>query len=243
MSKPPLFSLAEPLLDRCEPSPTALLDWLRSRIEDDMLEEIARADYGWAANEHLAALRRIRDEGTVFTPMKIVPAGEVLSLVRWSEPDDPTRTNESHGARGHLLRLFCCAALARAGVEPMNQTHSNYGLQNTTIVQLLRSALALGPEAGTPSLRFLAWCALQEGTADEEYPFLALSIMLLATSLRHHEADGVWLWQLSDWVIGVEAVARSRTQFWRDTWDTRWLLGLGYDERSPLKEMGQPGKP
>jgi hypothetical protein len=119
----------------------------------------------------------------------------------------------------------------------MNQTHSNYGLQNTTIVQLLRSALALGPEAGTPALRFLAWCALQEGTADEEYPFLALSIMLLATSLRHHEADGVWLWQLSDWVIGVEAVARSRTQFWRDTWDTRWLLGLGYDEHSPLKEM------
>jgi hypothetical protein len=202
-----------------------------------MLEEIAAADYGQNVREHLAALRSIRDEGVVFAPMLAVPAGEVLALVRWSEPDGPAWSPGGHGVRGHLLRAFCCAALIRAGVEPINQTHSNYPLHDATIVQLIRSTLALSPEASTAALRVLAWCTLQDCATDETYAFLALGILLLATSLTHDESDGQWLRQLSDWVIAIEAVARSRTQLWRDTWDTRWLLGLEYHDRSPLKEV------
>ena len=49
-----------------------------------MLEEIAAADYGWKAQECLAALRQIRPRGVVPLPLSS-ELQEVLELIRWSQ--------------------------------------------------------------------------------------------------------------------------------------------------------------
>lgn len=55
-----------PALTRAFPPATdALLDLLRARIDDEMLEDISRADYGEDAENHLRVLRGIRDSGRI----------------------------------------------------------------------------------------------------------------------------------------------------------------------------------
>jgi hypothetical protein len=65
-----------------------LLAQLASALAVDDLGEIVPADYGQDVEEHLVALRRICATREVPSPMPWRP-GEVLELIRWSEPEDP----------------------------------------------------------------------------------------------------------------------------------------------------------
>jgi hypothetical protein len=51
------------LLDRFEPDGDVLLRAIAAHVTDEMLECISKADYGSDADEHLAALRQLRDTG------------------------------------------------------------------------------------------------------------------------------------------------------------------------------------
>jgi hypothetical protein len=53
--------LIEELLNRFEPESDGLLREISKHIDDEMLMEIARADYGEEQDDHLAALRKLRD--------------------------------------------------------------------------------------------------------------------------------------------------------------------------------------
>ncbi|MEN9937623.1 MAG: hypothetical protein RLZZ387_4202 [Chloroflexota bacterium] len=103
MSDAPLDDRVRDLLLALGPGCDALLCWLRPRVDDAMLLEIAGADYGMDADAHLAALRRIRDEGLFAVQIGWEPK-EVLELIRWSEPENPAwKTGSTGDAAGDRL--------------------------------------------------------------------------------------------------------------------------------------------
>ncbi len=79
-------SMIAELLNRFEPEPEGLLRAISRNIDDEALLCISDADNGDDAVEHFVALERIRDESIFPISMGWVP-GEVLELIRWSEPD------------------------------------------------------------------------------------------------------------------------------------------------------------
>jgi hypothetical protein len=216
------------LLTRFNPSASALQLWLRARVDDAMLQEIALADYGQQADINLLALRHFRDDGVILSPARHGGwhAVEVLELVRWSEPDDPTWKPGRTGIGGHLMRAFCCAVLLRAAAEP--QAVGHFGGESETVIQLIASALTLGRDAAEGALRLLCWRMLVLPVEDEDGPFFATGILLLAAALHRAAAEGPLLRRLSEWVLAEEGRARAwRAEAWHDT-PERWLFGLTY---------------
>ncbi len=140
--------------ERFGADPNALFDVLLPLITDDMLIEIASADYGWRGDEHLGHLMQFRDRRTI--PILGMCPGEVLELKRWSEPDQPDRKPSSPGKRGHLLRAFSCAVLLRAYERPEN--HGRWLSFNETSIQLALSLNVLGGPLDLAGGRFFAWC-------------------------------------------------------------------------------------
>lgn len=97
--------------DRIERSFKTLVE---SLTHDD-LKEIAHADYGQEATEHLHQLVQIKDFSSIPVPMEWNPK-EVLSLYGWSEPSPAlsyVRTKAFHNRRA-----FCCIALLVASTHP-----------------------------------------------------------------------------------------------------------------------------
>jgi hypothetical protein len=199
------------------------MDWLCPQIDDPMLEEIAAADYGYRADEYLAALRLIRDDRHLHDHVAGVPL-EVLELVRWSQPDDPAWQPGGHGQRGHLMRLFCCAVLlALADDMQLRQ----YVDEEPTLRQLVASAITLGEPAVEAVLPLICWRLPTLPTTTEDRPFFAMSILLLAAARFRDDNDGPLLHELCRWVIDEEdrfrAVAETPSLL-REA----WLLGLKF---------------
>ena len=149
-----MAEINDDLLAILDPSPDALLDLLRGRVDDAMLQEIAAADYGMEADTHLRELRRIRDTGRVPVRFDWCPK-EVLDLTRWSEPGELSGVGDDAVLREHLKRAFCCAALLRGSCEPGN-ADVDFGCESDTLVQALASACVLGPEIARAALQFVA---------------------------------------------------------------------------------------
>jgi len=61
--------MIETFLESLHPDQHVLFHAIARHITDDMLDEISRADYGQDAEEHLFALRRLRDTGNFVEPM------------------------------------------------------------------------------------------------------------------------------------------------------------------------------
>jgi hypothetical protein len=167
--------------EHIQPSKDALLDLAFQQVDDSMLREIALADYGADAAAHLQALLAIK-HGQVPAPMKWEPR-EVLELTRYSEPEDPTSKHESDGKRKHWMRLLSCAILIRAASEPENFGY--FIAEDYTIIQLVDSALKLGPTTSLAALQFLCWCIEYRNLDDwnQDRPYFAVAIMLLAVLL------------------------------------------------------------
>jgi hypothetical protein len=156
------------LLNRFEPESEGLLREISKHISDDMLREIAAADYGQGIEKHLAALRQVRDTGAFPEKMYWYPM-EVLELIRWSEPEDPDWKPGRAGEFGHWMRAFSCAAILRAEHEPYNNLYNN-GCTDSTIIQLIRSLRALPVDFNPQAVKHLAWLLLRpdpEGRNDQ----------------------------------------------------------------------------
>jgi hypothetical protein len=110
--------MSDDLLARLDPTDEPLFALLFQHVDDAMLAEISRADFGYDADIHLEALRRIR-EGAIPVPMPWNP-GQVLGLMQWMEPDDSASKDIQIGIRGHWIRLFACTVLIRASIELQN---------------------------------------------------------------------------------------------------------------------------
>lgn len=221
-----MATLPPELAEAFPPSPDALLDLLRPRVDDGMLREIAQADYGMDEDAHLAALLPIRDSGAILAPMGWEPK-EVLELIRWSQPEDPEWKPGSTGTRGHLMRAFACAALLRAAAEPASLGY--FDGENSTLAQLLESALELGGELPEAAARFLAWRTPRMG-AQEERPFFAFGLLVLTVLLREGRlADGA-LAEAADWVVEEEAEDRAAPGACLPPNSDGWLLGLTWHD-------------
>ncbi|QDT37065.1 hypothetical protein [Stratiformator vulcanicus] len=180
------------LLEQFNPSPEPLHRLVVQHTDSEMLREIARADYGMDADAHLKALRRIA-KGEILAPMEWEPL-EVLQLIRYSVPEDRTWSPGGHGERGHWMRLFCCTALIRADVEPDND---GYDLgSDCSVIQLIDSALKLGPQTSDAALRLLLWRLTRaEGDLYRE-PIYALGSLMLII-VKNQESPAAWHFLIS----------------------------------------------
>jgi hypothetical protein len=217
-------------LDYLEPSDRPLLDLVFGQIDDAMLLEIARCDYGDDVEIHLAALHQIRAKN-IPVPLKWHP-GEVLSLTSWTEWDSLS----SHSTRNHWMRLFACTVLIWASLEPENYVYQvgdgNHSEgEDSTIIQLIDSALYLGDDVATAALKFLGWrmqSQLDRALIDEDFgecSCYSVAMLLLCVSLDRCNLEIIsFLISIAycnhEYIpISKEINDCQRSQKWRDTID------------------------
>jgi hypothetical protein len=147
------------LLKRFEPDGDVLLRAVSAHVTDEMLECISLADYGCDCDAHLAALRQLRDAGSLPQNPGWVPM-EVLELIRWSEPENPEWKPGRTGEFGHWMRAFSCAAILRAEHAPWNY-HYNDGCTDSTTIQVVLSLDALPVDLNREAARNFAWLLLR----------------------------------------------------------------------------------
>ena len=172
-----------------------------------MLEEIARADYGFEADELIVELRGIRDEGIVPDRMRGMLV-EVLELTRFSNPEKPNLPPFEpgpNGPRGHQTRLFACAVLLRAAAEPQNQ--GIYNSQDSTVAQCVASAKVLGEEMSEATACFLTWVLLRKESCPKPLLF-ALALLVLAIRLRSGRLAEPELGTIAEWALAQELLER-----------------------------------
>jgi hypothetical protein len=154
------------LLNRFEPDADVLLRDIASHIDDKLLYWISVADYGQRQDEHMVALRQVRDTGTFPEEMHWCPM-EVFELIRWSQPENPERLPDDQS--GHWMQAFSCAAILRAEHEPYNYYY-NDSSTDTTVIQLIWSLRALPVDFSAQAIRHLSWLLLHsepEGQNDQ----------------------------------------------------------------------------
>lgn len=217
------------LIEAFPPDGDALLSTSAKLITGDMLEEISRADYGMDADAHLAALRAIRDEARLPSPLRWEPK-EVLALVRWSQPDDPNWKPGSTGQRGHIMRAFCCSALLRAAADPSNDGF--FDGENQTLIQLIDSALFLNRGLPEAAGRFLTWRLPQLRSDDPERPFFAFGLVAIALLLNPRSPKPSDIDALISFVEGAEAEARDLMRVRPPNMiEDSFLAGTFFDQR------------
>jgi hypothetical protein len=187
------------LLNRFEPESEGLLREISKHISDDMLREIAAADYGQDIEKHLVAVRQIRDTGT-FPPIMYWYPMEVLELIRWSEPENPDWKPGRTGEFGHWMRAFSCAAILRATREPWN-FGDGLATEETTS-HLILSLRALPVDFTQQAVQFLAWLLLNSEPEGKDNQVCAYGIGLLWFALQLvPPAPDETLVSLAQWVV------------------------------------------
>jgi hypothetical protein len=219
-------------LDCLEPSDRPLLDLMVEHIDDAMLLEIARYDYGDDVEIHLAALHQIRAKN-IPVPLKWHP-GEVLCLTRWTELDSLKTQDGGIFTRKHWMQLFACTALIWVSLDREDDENrvehwTHIEDENSTIIQFLDSALYLGDDVSIAALKFLGW-RLQSQIAliDEDFgscSCYAAAMLLLCVSLNRCDPEIVsFLISMAYcnneyWPLSKEIDECQLSQKWRDTID------------------------
>jgi hypothetical protein len=189
------------------PSPDLLLDCARRDIDAGILMDIAMADYGYKANEALAELRPICDQGIIPAPMGFL-ASEALTLTRWCDPENPESPPFAPGPtgrRGHQARLFACAVLLRAVAQPANANVDN--VEEATLAQCLASAKVLGEEFSEAIARFLTW-RLPNLPIGYDRVYFAVGLLVLAIRLSSGRFGEPELAAAAEFVLSEEAAFR-----------------------------------
>jgi hypothetical protein len=188
------------LLRKFEPDGDVLLRAIAAHVTDEMLECISMADYGCDCEHHLAALRQLRDSGTLPDNPGWVPM-EVLELIRWSEPENPGWKPGRTGEFGHWMRAFSCAAILRAEHEPWDY-HYNDGSTDSTTIQLVLSLDALPVDLKREAARNFAWLILKSDPDGENDSIREYGVALLwfALQLGSAVADEDLI-ALAEWVV------------------------------------------
>ena len=177
--------MIQAFLSSLAPNLEQLLVEVSKHISDDMLLEIALADYGLEQKMHLARLRHLRDHGTFVEPMYWYPC-EVLELIRNSNPAG------SNDIRGHRVRVFACAALLRSKEAPWNKG-GDCGTTSYNLVRLLKSIRELPPDFTRYAIQLLAWIMLHsdlEGQ-DEQAVYCGVGLLWLVLHFDAPPPDDV----------------------------------------------------
>lgn len=197
------MAFPELLMARFPPSARRLFELTERNVDDGMLLDIARADYGHMAEEAFADLRLIRDTGDIPSPMPGY-LGEVLELTRWCRPDRPNPPPFEPGPtgeRGHHTRLFACAVLLLAA----SQRRYNDLSDDSTMAIGLISAGVLGDEFSEAVGCAASWQYLNDA-GDPEFSAIALLTVALRTqSRRFTESD---INAIATWTLEQETPRR-----------------------------------
>lgn len=219
------------------PNADELLRRVSHHVDNALLDVIATADYrGRDAEEHLAHLRQIRDQGLFAVPMRWCPR-EVLELIRWSQPEDPSWKPGLPGEPGHWMRAFACAALLKAAADAGNEELR--GGWNQTLIQLIGSLRAVAPELYEPAAAFLAWLISQVEAVDgiEELGFLLVGLLWLALHLPIPLPEDVVV------ALCERITAEAQRAYEEDCGPKpeRWLLGTTYydGQHEDWERLGQ----
>ena len=185
-------------LSRLEPEAEVLLRDISKHIDDEMLEEIAAADYGGDIEKHFAALKQIRDTG-LFPEMMCWFPGEVLELYRYRWIEN-TETSQGRFEFENWARAFCCAALLRATREPWNYG-DGIGTDKTTI-HLILSLRALPVDFTGQAVSFFAWLLANSEPEGGDDQVCAYGIAVLWFALhRTPPVEDETLICLVNWII------------------------------------------
>jgi hypothetical protein len=205
------------------PSPDRLLDVARKPIDDMMLNEIAKADFGDPDGLVLAQLRAIRDTGII--PARIDQVQTQLSMTTHCYEERPDILRLRAGRCGHQIALFSYAVLLRAAAVPHCEGELGSRSQDA-LGQCLEHAMALGNEAIAAAARFLTWrssSVIQMGPSGpfgwDEWPLLsALGLLILAAHQRSGWITESVLGNTAEWVLAEEQLlaqqARAEHYWW-----------------------------
>lgn len=203
-SNPKLARLLAPL----DPAELALRNWVAPQLSASMVDEIARGDYSVDVDEHRRAIEELLRVRRLPGELSWHPA-EVLSLARSyglsGSPSDPETAR-----RGHLIRLFSCVVLVRAGDgSPVN-----------SLTPLVESAIELGPQSVDAAGSYLAWCRLHEPgdwRADSSArPFLTLSLVMLSALLPDGRSAQLLPGLISTFVDDLSAALADEDLLWTE---------------------------
>jgi hypothetical protein len=141
-------------------------------------------------------------------------------LERWEEP-------EGDATKGHLKRLFACTILLRnvafvSNAEWDREIEFFIAISAATIIQLVRSSVALGGEVPRRAMRFLLWVHAKQGHPILR-PFVSFGVLLLQV-----QEGPTNLPETCAWVEEDERLARE--QLGDDVHSPKWLVGLNYQE-------------
>lgn len=164
------------------PMSRSLEKLLARNFDDEMLREIANADYGESVDEHLSAIETARS-GSFTVPLEWEPL-EVLELVRWSEPADKLENGVliRKSVREHWMRLICCTVLLKTSSKPEN--HEKILSEDSTIIQFVRSAIALGDKTILAAIEFIEWLT---DKSHLDCPFCPVALVILELSLKNRD--------------------------------------------------------
>lgn len=198
------------LLAIAAPSETALLDFARapSRVSREMIHEIAANDHGEDTDIHeLAILKQIAPKPT----LGLLPwhPREVLELQRWSEPERAYLDSPPEGPRGHFKRLFACTILLRNAAYVTSREYDEEDFIATSaasVIQLVRSCIALGSQASRFGIGFLLWLHGKQSHPLLR-PFVSFGVLLLQI---HQDLSGTTLPLTCAWVESEENSAREQ---------------------------------
>jgi len=191
--------LPQIVIETFPPNRLGWLEVIRPAIDDSMLREIAEGDYGDRADAHQAALRPIRDHGRLPERFEWAP-GEVLELIRYSDPTDLSWKPGRSGLEGQRMRGFACAALLATEIELGD-------LDETSLAQGLRCEMDLGGSEYRALAGFLTYAIERVPT---DFPWLAASGLLLV-ALRTGESgvSGGAVRAIAEWIETDEQVAEA----------------------------------
>jgi len=216
-------------------SEPAFLPAICQRITDDMLAEIANADYGMDYDAHLKALRKLRARDLFRGPLPWEPK-EVLELFRWSEfGDDRTGQTPRTAAEFHLMRAFSCACLLEAYQNPANA--DRFDGCNQTVMQLLESVAHLGPDDMSRLADF--WCAFIPSVPafDDEQAFYGLALVwTMIRAGRSSGRDALFALAVLEACEAEFAQVRARwPESVNDEYADQWLLGWTFFDLRHVK--------
>jgi hypothetical protein len=227
-----------------KPDGGALVRQLATHVDDQMLAHVAEADYA-GTEDHLAALRRIRDDGIIDRPLRWVPR-EVLELARWTDPDHPDEWEGRHSfsrPQRHWLRAFCCAVLLHAygDKETREIEDSGYGL---ALIQLLESLRCLDAGLERETMAALAWLITRLNDDPTDLTFISpteaalIGVGLLSVAARSKGAvPDAAIVALADWLIAREAREAEVWNPGQDDYPGRWLFRTDHIDMLDQKWM------
>lgn len=182
------------ILSQLKPDREALLKRILSEITDETLIDIAKADYGWKAEENIIALRSFKSTGII--PNNKELDYEVLGLYRHTKPNEYRELNMN---ALHLGRAFACMVLLIAESFSDDNYYDSCAMDNSryNLIQLIESVNYLGKDFQLDLLSFLAWQLstdnlykfFYEGDVNDIIIIFPLIYFILKTSYSVKEND------------------------------------------------------